>query len=501
MNDVSTVPARRRPDPLGVRRAVFAAALLNPVIASAHSFAPPYTLPVPFSLYAYGAAAALLLSFLIAGVFARVPALGSVEGMRRPGGSATVVARRRLPIGATISLGLLTLCIASGLLGVQNAYANFNMTFFWIVFVLGVPYAVALLGDFYPAVNPWKALVHAVEGVTGSSFEGRVRYPGWLAYYPALLLYMAFIWLELFGSLTPRGLSLALVAYTAVNLVGAWLFGKAAWFWHGEFFGVTLRMIGKLSPWARPWEAEERALFSERRWRAPFVGLYEAHADHLSLLLFILFMLSSTAFDGLHATQAWNELFWKHLYPLLDPLFATAPGQKYAFSTKLYHVWQWVCLWISPFVYLAVFIAFLSAVKALVRTKLTVKAICLRFAFSLIPIAFVYHVTHYYTLLLMQGSQIVRLVSDPFGFGWNLFGTAKHAIKPIVVDVEVIWHTQVALILVGHIVSVYLAHLEALASFHTPRRATISQLPMLLLMVFFTTTGMWILSLPLSAGG
>ena len=32
------------------------------------------------------------------------------------------------------------LCILTGLSGTQNLYANFNMTFFWIVFVLGVPY-------------------------------------------------------------------------------------------------------------------------------------------------------------------------------------------------------------------------------------------------------------------------------------------------------------------------------------------------------------------------
>lgn len=39
---------------------------------------------------------------------------------------------------------------------------------------------------------------------------------------------MVFIWLELFGALTPRGLSLALCVYTSINVVGAWLIGRAA---------------------------------------------------------------------------------------------------------------------------------------------------------------------------------------------------------------------------------------------------------------------------------
>jgi hypothetical protein len=41
-----------------------------------------------------------------------------------------------------------------------------------------------------------------------------------------------------------------------------------------------------------------------------------------------------------------------------------------------------------------------------------------------------------------------------------------------------------------HIVSVYLAHVEALRVFPDTRRAVLSQLPMLLLMVIFTTLGL-----------
>jgi hypothetical protein len=63
-----------------------------------------------------------------------------------------------------------------------------------------------------------------------------------------------------------------------------------------------------------------------------------------------------------------------------------------------------------------------------------------------------------------------------------------------------VWHTQVALILAGHIVSVYLAHVEALKVFPNPRHAVLSQLPMLVLMVLLTTVGLWILSLPIDAG-
>ena len=123
---------------------------------------------------------------------------------------------------------------------------------------------------------------------------------------------MLFIWIELFARVTPRGLSIALLIYTLINLAGAYLLGKSAWFRYGEFFGVCLRLIGKMSPWARPWDPQERAAHpGRRRWRMPFVGLLETRAEHMSLVVFVLFMLSSTAFDGLHGTQAWVALFWK----------------------------------------------------------------------------------------------------------------------------------------------------------------------------------------------
>ena len=47
--------------------------------AAAHTFAPPYTLPVPFTFYAFGAAAALVLSFVIVGLFATTPSLALIH--------------------------------------------------------------------------------------------------------------------------------------------------------------------------------------------------------------------------------------------------------------------------------------------------------------------------------------------------------------------------------------------------------------------------------------
>ena len=63
-----------------------------------------------------------------------------------------------------------------------------------------------------------------------------------------------------------------------------------------------------------------------------------------------------------------------------------------------------------------------------------------------------------------------------------------------------VWNVQVGLIVLGHMVSVYLAHVEALRLFPKRSQAIASQLPMLLLMVLFTTAGLWILSQPIKPG-
>ena len=66
-------------------------------------------------------------------------------------------------------------------------------------------------------------------------------------------------------------------------------------------------------------------------------------------------------------------------------------------------------------------------------------------------------------------------------------------------DMGFIWHTQVVLILIGHVASVYLPHVVALRVFPTRREAILSQVPLLLLMVAYTAIGLYILSLPLAA--
>jgi hypothetical protein len=456
--------------------------------AVAHAFGTPYNLPVPFWLYAYGASAALILSFLIVVYFVDVPAVAATPR------DCTVLGPKTIWTLRAGSLTTLLLSIIAGLIGTRDASANINMTLYWIVFTLAFYYLTPFIGDLYNIINPWRSLCTCIEILSPSAFVGRIRYPERLSYWPALILYGAFIWIELFGETQPRSLAFILVAYTAINVAAAALIGKDAWFTFGEFLSVLYRLAGTLAPIQYVSTKDEHVV--HLRLQKPLTACLDQSADRFALLVFILFSLSSTAFDGFHETLPWVSIFWLDIYPVLRSVLHRSYQELFAF----YNYWQWTALILSPIFYLVVYLAFVYLAKVLARSKTSLASLALAFAYSLIPVALAYHAAHYFSLVTSQGTQIVRMTSDPFGFGWNLFGTAGWLDMPIILDAGTNWHAQVALIVLGHALGVYVAHVKALRIFASTRRALVSQLPLLLLMMIFTTVGLWILSLPIAAG-
>ena len=483
-----------------IRLPVLALALGFPAGALAHGFGRLYNLPVPFWLYAWGAAAALLVSFIVVGFFVATPRHGPAPVERDISGAGWVRALRRAHILQWLrglAVFLLLLCIATGFFGSRDPYRNFSMTFFWVVFTLAFAYLTALIGDLYGAINPWRTLADGIGRFARGFTRGRWRYPEALGDWPALAFYMAFIWFELFGRGKPFSLASMLAAYTLVNLAGVWAVGAVAWFRHGEFFSLFFRLLALMAPLDyRP--AEVAGGRGTLRWRLPFAGLARERPAQMSTVVFALFMLSSTAFDGLKATQGWVALFWSDPTGVVTALAGTKPLYAFATLRPWYVAWETLWLLASPFVYLAVYLAFVGLAKLVTRSERPLRELALDFGYTLLPIALVYNVTHYATLILTQGVKIVSLLSDPFGWGWNLFGTAYLFRAPLLPEMGIVWHAQVGLILFGHIVSVYVAHLVALRVFPTRTRAVLSQLPMLALMVAFTVAGLWIIAQPLT---
>jgi hypothetical protein len=449
-----------------------------PKIANAHSFGTVYTLPIPAYLYVYTGGAVILFSFLIISFFLKENNNTnlSVEKEIKFNFLSRVFTGKNTKIISTLSLGVFVLAILSGYLGENVSAKNFNMNYFWIFFVLGITYLSSIIGNIYELINPWKIIASKIP----DKFKGGVvYYPEWIGYFPALIFYFVFIWLELFGKLTPFSLSKILLDYTVINIVGIYIIGSINWFKYCEFFSILFRLVSDTSFL----QVKDEKLF----WRIPFSGLLETNITRFSLLLFSIFILSSTAYDGLKET----DILMVNYIIYFEDFFSNLVGVN---ALQIFHTFN---LGLLLAVFTTLYLLFIYLSIKIINSKQKILDVAFKFAPSLIPIALVYNIAHYFTLILTEGPKMLSQISDPFGVGLNLFGTANWKIN-YVPDTFYVWHIQVGLIVIGHIVAVLISHIIAVKVFETRKKAIISQLPMLVLMIFYTMFGLWILSLPIS---
>jgi hypothetical protein len=148
--------------------------------------------------------------------------------------------------------------------------------------------------------------------------------------------------------------------------------------------------------------------------------------------------------------------------------------------------------------FLAIYLLFARWMSRASRGALSAESAARLFVMSLIPIAIGYHIAHYSTYLLTQGQLVIRLASDPFGFGWNLFGTARYRPNYEIVGARFAWYVGVLAIVAGHIFAVYVAHKIAFREIPDREKALGSQVPMLLLMIGYTMISLWIVAQPIT---
>lgn len=132
-----------------------------------------------------------------------------------------------------------------------------------------------------------------------------------------------------------------------------------------------------------------------------------------------------------------------------------------------------------------------------VSIRLSTSIVAGNFVLTLIPIALAYHLAHYLSYLLIVGQYMIPLISDPFGYGWDLFGTKLYFINIGIINARWVWIISVIAIVVGHIFAVFLAHVMAQRVFRDPQLVLRSQIPLLILMVGYTMVSLWILAQPI----
>ncbi len=468
--------------------AVAAACLATP--ASAHGFGQRYDLPIPLSFYLLGGAAAVVVSFIIVGLFVReVPRARPYTHLDL---MATPLGRWIASPSLVLALKLLALAgfiitIVAGFRGNQNPYRNIAPTMVWTIAWVGLAYVSAFVGNLWAAINPWRTIFESVEtmvqGITGRPELGlRLSYPAALGVWPAFLLLLAFSWIELVypNPAVPRTIAWLALAYSILTFTGMFLFGRDCWLERGEVFTLVFGTFARFAP------IEIRTSPHRQMWLRPFgAGLIEGGAASTSMMAFVLLLLATVLYDGALGTPEWGKL---------EGAITAHVSALGGFKLVAIRTAGLVAFWL---VFCGAYVGVSAIMSAVTERRLAPLVIARSFAFTLVPIAIGYHFAHYFTFLLIQGQYIIPLASDPFGFGWNLFGTAGYRVDIAIVDARFTWLTAVTAILIGHIAAVYLAHVKAMQVFDARGVALRSQVPLTGLMVVYTFVSLSILAEPI----
>ncbi len=474
--------------------------------ARAHAFGARYDLPLPLDLYLAGAGGAVALSFVIMALVFRAPPLeGGWPGIDllrfRP--MRVVLHPAVIAVLQAVSVGLFLLVLAAGIFGTQDTLKNFAPTFVWIIWWVGMAYVVALAGNLWPTINPWSILFAGFErAVRRLGARGRLglelAYPSWLGVWPAIALFGFFSWFELIAKSAhvPGTLATAILVYSGITWLGMAAFSRDAWLARGEAFSLAIGVLGRFAPIDRP--GEDTSVGQPGHWYLrPYAGgLIAERPCRLSMTVFVLLLLSTVAFDGFKETPLHAGLLeWIASEPLFHPLLL----KLHELGFDLIVVLDTVMLVLSPLLFLLIYLGFSWLAKEISDSELPVMEFAGLFVLSLVPIAIAYHLAHYLSYLLLAGQLIIPLASDPFGIGWDIFGTTSYSIDIGVIGARFVWYTAVIAIIVGHVFAVGVAHFVALRVFESAGVALKSQYPFLVLMVAYTMVSLWILSQPIVA--
>jgi hypothetical protein len=448
-----------------MRRFVVASALAVSVLAvpspaSAHGVGERGDLPLDLVWALTGAAIAVVFSFAALGVLWEKPKLANASRLRAAGAlQAQGVGAWLLRLSGLVMTGVVLIAALTAGGGPQT---NVSLVAVYVIFWVGVPVVSSLVGDLWRLVSPFETVaVIARQWVPKEDKPDDSRLD-WLAIVPLA----AFLWLELayHDNASPRIVGLFVFAYSLGILMV--LFARGADTMRAvEGFGIFFHHLSLLSPVGRDIDGKLGL-------RMPLAGATTLQQKRSAMVL-LLVVLGGTTFDGLSRTVFWNDNF---------------VGQKRGWSLTVTQT-----LGLFFVIAVVVLLYYLgSTVGARIAGQST-ETFAAEFGHTLIPIALAYAVAHYFSLFVFEGQLFLKLLSDPFNQGWDLFGTADWTVNFLLVSTDTIGWVQVFSIVVGHMIAVLLAHDRSLERY-SPVVAFRSQFPMLVVMVIYTVGGLFLLA-------
>ena len=444
-------------------------------VVLAHGLGGSGDLPVPYAYAMVGAAWALTFTFALVAFAWRRPRFDPLKpGRPLPTALTTFVDS---PVtrwsAALVALLFAAWAVAAGGWGPESE-SNALLGAFYVLLWVGLVALSLAVGPVWRVISPMRTVYLLLRRIAPERLgRPRLSYRESWGYRPAAVGLFAFVWLEL---ASPNSASLPWVrtwiaCYAGLMLVGAWLCGQR-WLARADPFGVYSMAVSRLSTFRRNPETGKIVIGNP--------------LDHLpslpvrpGVVVLLAVLLGSTAFDSFSSSPT-----WRGFSDQLTREFG-APPTLASSLLRTVGLIVFICVVAVTFSLAARATGGVSAER---RRKLPGEM-----AHSLIPIVVGYIFAHYLSYLVERGQQALFALADPFGHGWNLLGLAHlHVAYVLSMHPPVLAAVKVTCVVTGHIVAVIAAHDKALRLLPAGHQLT-GQLTMMLVMVGYTFTGLYLL--------
>ena len=358
-------------------------------------------LPIPFDMVLNASALVVVITFVYLKISWK-------ESIVVP--SKEIFEDRQNIIGKIFGATILFFLIAPGIIGNESSKTSVTPLILWVFLWIGVPTLGLLFGDVYAKFNPLNL-------IRISSNKPR-------SVYVSCFLFLGLTWFELVWREPGNPLNIAsvfIVLFVSVNLI--------RYFYKKSIIEVDpLLLLHYLY--------SKLKLFNSKPYFRSLINNIGNLAKLNGIEYFILLMIGTVTYDGLRETTFWYNQFGEQINNIW---FSTIMFLSMNLGTIIFY--RFAC-------YFAIKVG---------GSELKLNEVSKLFGHTMLPIAFAYHITHYLTLLLFETQTFIYRLNDPIGTGLNLFNVQEPEINYFIEPI-IIWGIQVAVTLLGHMLSVVLAH-------------------------------------------